>query len=143
MGQLRWWRRGKRAVTQTSWWALPQKSAVDEGYRFDEVNNTVPGNRNTAEHVNYIFDHVVEKLVNPTAKIQIIGVSEGAFQVSQFLDNQDNWKKWSGRIHAYAAIATYFQSNDFTNKEFAEWYKKVALPPNSPSLIMSYLCLPS
>lgn len=131
MGQLRWYRRGKKAVTQTSWWALPQKSAVDQPYRFDWVRNTIPGNRNTQEHVDYIFNTVIDRFVNPAAKVDIIGVSDGAFQVSKFLDGEANWIKWggSGRVEAFAAVATYFQEHDFVNPWFKAWFKKVCPSP--------------
>jgi hypothetical protein len=125
MGQLRWWRRGKRAVTQVSWYALPQKSAVDPAYRFDEGKNTIPGNKTTAEHVNYTFNHVVEELVDENAKLDIIAVSEGAVQVSLFLDNAENFEKWRGRVDAFASLAPYFHANEIKNMAFGEWFRNV------------------
>ena len=127
MGQLWWWRRGQKAITQTSWFALPQKSAVDGAYRFDEAMNRIPGNRNTAEHVNYIFNHVVEKLVSPDAKLRVVGVSEGAVRVASFLENTENWKKWGSRLESFAGVATYFHSNDIQNIHFAEWLQLVRI----------------
>lgn len=128
MGEMRWWRRGKRAVTLAAWHALPQKSAVDTPYKFDPVKNTIPRNRSTAEHVEYIFDHVVKRLVAPRAMLDVIAVSEGAVRVSEFLDDETNWKKWSQRIEAYAAVATYFHADEITNKAFGEWFRDVCLP---------------
>lgn len=130
MGQLRWWRRGKKAVTQVSWYSLPQKSAVHPPYRFDVVNNTLPDNRTTAEHVNYIFNHVITELVDKEAKLDIIGVSEGAIQVSMFLDQEDNFKMWGQRINAFASIAPYFHITDIKNKAFGKWLLDVRLLPS-------------
>ena len=127
MGQLWWWRQGRKAVTQTSWYALPQKSAVDRPYRFDEVKNRIPGNKNTEEHVNYIFNHVVEKLVNSGAKLSVVGVSEGATRVASFLENAENWKKWGNRMDALAGVATYYHASDIQNTEFAEWFRDVRI----------------
>jgi len=121
IGQLRWWRRGKKAVTQVSWYALPQKSAVELPYRFDEIKNTVPGNRTIAEHVDYIFNHVVAELAHPEAKLDIIGVSTGAVDVSRFLNNETNFSRWGERIDAFASVATFFNSDEITNPQFANF----------------------
>lgn len=64
--------------------------------------------------------------MNPLAKVQVIGVSEGAFQVSKFLDGESNWLKWgvTNRVQAFAAISTYWQENDFVNPWFKAWFEK-------------------
>ncbi|TAQ89764.1 hypothetical protein B7494_g1919 [Chlorociboria aeruginascens] len=129
MGQLLWWRKGKKAVTQTSWFSLPQKSAVEPRYRIDPIKNTIPGNRNDEEHCNYIFNHVVEELVDTDANLDVIAVSRSAIVVASFLEKKDNWKKWRNRVSAFAEVATYYHITDFKdptkperdNKEFAEW----------------------
>lgn len=139
MGQLRWWRRGKKAVTQTTWLALPQASAVEPPYRFDDVKNRVPGNSCTGEHVDAIFNHVVGELCHADAKIDVVGVSEGAVKVTEFLDDKDNWEKWGGRMEAFAAVATYCHKDDINNQNFLNWLKDVGLPshflPSSASNI--------
>jgi len=122
-GQLRWWRKGKKAVTQVSWYALPQKSAVDLPYRFDEIKNTIPGNRSVAEHINYIFNHVVAELAHPDVKLDIVGVSAGAVKVSSFLNDETNFKQWGKRISAFASVATYFNADEITNPGFAEFMR--------------------
>lgn len=125
MGQLRWWRRGKQAITQTTWFALPQKSAVERPYRFDLEKNTIRGNKTTEQHVDYIFNVVVEQLVDPGALLDVVGVSEGAVQVSRFLDNPDNFKRWGDRVAAFAALASWFHEGDIKNAAFAEWLTDV------------------
>ncbi|KAH8803078.1 Arb2 domain-containing protein [Xylogone sp. PMI_703] len=121
MGQLIWWRRGARAVTQTTWFALPRDSAVDAPYRLDPIKNTIPGNRTTEEHTSYIFEYVIEKLVDPAAMLDIIGVSEGAMKVTTFLDDHASWMKWGPRVSAFAAVATYADAGDIKNAHFADW----------------------
>ena len=120
-----WWRRGRKAVTQSTWLALPQKSAVEFPFRFDQVKNTVPGNRNMAEHVDYIFNHVVQELCDAEAKVNIIGVAEGAMRVAEFLAKEGNWTKWGGRMEAFAALATYYHASDNKNVEYAHWLQEV------------------
>ncbi len=127
LGQLRWWRKGKKAVTQMSWYALPQKSAVDPPFAFSQIKNTIPGNRSLAEHVNYIFNEVVEKLAHPEAKLDVIGVSDGAVRVSFFLNSTENFKKWGGRIEAFASIGTYFHAYEIQNEDFRAWLLDVSL----------------
>jgi hypothetical protein len=105
--------------------ALPQKSAVELPYRFDDVKNTILGNRNTAEHVDYIFNHVVQELCDPQAKLDVVGVSDGAVKVAEFLEKEKSWKKWGGRMEAFAALATYYHAGDITNKEFSHWLQEV------------------
>lgn len=118
-------------MSQTSWFALPQKSAVDQPYRFDAKKNTVEGNRNTAEHVNYVFNEVVKEMVDPMAKLDVIGVSEGAVRVSEFLDQ--NWKAWENRMEAFATIASWFGADEIKNTKFAEFMKDVNLPSPEPA----------
>jgi len=128
MGQLSWWRRGKKAVTQTSWFALPQKSAVEYPLRFDEARNSIPGNKTPAEHVNHIFNHVVENLLDPKARLDVIGVSFGAMKVAEFLDDEKNFTKWGARVDAFAAVATYYHAGDIKYKAFAHWLQEVITP---------------
>ena len=125
MGQLRWSRKYKKAITQTSWLALPQKSCVEVPFRMDEEKNTIPGNRNTAEHVDYIFNKVVEQMCDPEATFDIIGVSDGAVQVFEFLDDFANFEKWSPRVNAFAALATWMHTSDIRNEKFAKWLLNV------------------
>lgn len=97
-GQLRWSRRLKKAITQNSWMALPQKSAVEAPYIFNEEKNTIPGNRTVAEHVAYIFGNILgnAEFCDQETEIQVVGVSEGAVQATVFLENPENFHGWCG-----------------------------------------------
>jgi hypothetical protein len=129
LGQLRWWRRGKKAVTHTSWFSLPQKSAVSGAHRFDVVKNTVLNNRNTSEHVAYVFNRVVQGLLAPDAMLEVIAVSVGAVEVVDFLNNPKNWEAMEPRLTALALVATFHQRCDISNPWFAAWLRKVCLGP--------------
>ncbi|KAI9819160.1 MAG: hypothetical protein M1827_007316 [Pycnora praestabilis] len=80
LGQLIWYRGGKKAVSSVSWHSLPRKSAVHSPMRLDNVKNRVPGNEDWKAHVSYIFNEVVSKFVNKDAKIDVIGLSDGAIE---------------------------------------------------------------
>lgn len=127
MGQLRWSRRLKKPMTQTSWMALPQKTAVEAPFRHDAEKNSIPGNRTTAEHVNYIFNKVVDEFCDPSAKIDVIGVTEGAVKFAEFMDDFENFSKWGSRVTAFAALATHFDVGDMRNAHFGKWLDEVRI----------------
>jgi hypothetical protein len=139
LGQLRWWRCGKMAVTHTSWYSLPQKSAVSGAHRFDAVKNTVPYNRNTAEHVAYVFNRVVQELLAPDAMLEVIAVSVGAVEVVDFLNSPKNWEVMEHRLTALALVATFHQRDDISNPWFAEWLRKVCFDLPSYQYFSHYL----
>lgn len=86
------------------------------------------------EHVDYIFNHVVQELCDPEAKLDVIGVAEGAMRVAEFLEKEENFKKWGGRMEAFAALATYYHAGDNKNEEFAHWLQEVCCPPLLPHI---------
>lgn len=123
-GQLLWYRRGCRAVTRSSWLALPRKNGVSDAFRIDPVKNRIPENEDMAAHVRYIFEHVITDMTTPDAQIDIIGLSEGAAETVEFL--QANWDVWRNRIHAVAIGAGYaWPGSEIYNKDFAVFWAKV------------------
>ena len=127
LGQLMWYRRGKRAVTWRTWNGLPQKNAVSGPLKTDPEKNHIPSNRNPAEHVDYIFKYVVRDLLNPTAVLDTVGVSGGANEVVEFLDNSNNWGAFGPRMNALALVAPYYAPRDFVDSNFATWLRKVRI----------------
>lgn len=133
LGQLFWYRRGGRAVSRVSWSALPRKTGVSEPRRIHPVKNHIPGNEDMAAHVRCVFEEVVAQLVNKTAKLDIIGVGEGASEAVDYL--QSNWEKWEGRVHAIAVgTGQVWPGNLITNEKFAIFWGKVSFPFSLPSL---------
>jgi hypothetical protein len=128
MGQLRWWRRGGKAVSQYTWYSLPAKSAVHGATRFDEAKNTIPGNRDTAEHVHYVLNEVADKLMEKTATIDIIGVNDGAVKVVEFFNDRRNYGRWASRLGGIALLAPFHHKDLITNEIFASYLKSVSLP---------------
>ncbi|KAI4088046.1 MAG: hypothetical protein LQ348_000586 [Seirophora lacunosa] len=99
-GQLLWYRGGHRAVTQTTWAALPRQTAVSPQMEIDEVKNRVPGCKNATEHVAYIFDEVIPKMAMEDVKIDVIGMGDGAPEVVGYL--RAKWERWEKNVQAVA-----------------------------------------
>ncbi|MCJ1344043.1 hypothetical protein MMC31_002243, partial [Peltigera leucophlebia] len=125
MGQLLWYRRGKRAVTRATWAGLPRKTGVSQQLTVDSVKNRVPGNEDVAAHTKYIFEYVIPRMVNPAAKLNIIGIGEGAEETVNYL--QYSWETWKDRIQAIVIGSGYqWPSSDIQNPEFADFWGKRA-----------------
>lgn len=132
MGQLLWYRRGKRAVTRATWAGLPRKNGVSQQLSIDPEKNRIPGNEDLAAHTKYIFEYVIAKMVNPVANLDIIGLGEGAEEVVDYF--QYNWETWKDRIQAIAIGSGYqWPSADIRNPEFADFWGKVCFLPPCPS----------
>ncbi|CAO1600063.1 MAG: hypothetical protein LQ349_000158 [Xanthoria aureola] len=99
-GQLLWYRGGGRAVTQTTWMALPRQWAVSPPMEIDEEKNRVPGHRDPQEHVASIFNDVIPKMCKKDVAIDVIGMGDGGPIVAEYL--QANWKTWKGQVRAAA-----------------------------------------
>jgi hypothetical protein len=127
LGQLRWWHRGGKAVSHTSWQALPRPSAVSAPPNFNLDLNTVPKNRTPEEHVECIFKQVLKYLCHFDARFDIIGVSDGATTTVKFLNEGQNWVTWGPRINAVALLASSHHQDEISNPEFAAWLRKVCL----------------
>lgn len=127
MGQLLWYRRGKRAVTWKTWHSLPQRNAVSGPLRMDPVKNRIPGNAGPSEHVNYIFNTVVKDLLDPMAVLDVIGVSDATDEVVQFLNNPKNWQAFGARLSGLALVAPFYLLSDLKNPDFRTWLRKVRI----------------
>lgn len=126
-GQLHWHRKTKRVITQFSWSVLPMKSAVDEPFRFDSIKNTVPGHKDSAEHVASVLSDV-EYLANPKATIDIIGVTSTANNIVEFLDEPENFAKLGTRIGGIALLQPYYWGEEVKSKELGSLLKRVCIP---------------
>ncbi|KAH0565604.1 hypothetical protein GP486_000992 [Trichoglossum hirsutum] len=120
-GQLLWHRKGKRAVSFNTWNVMPRKSAVSKGYRIDDKKNRVPGNEDPDQHIQYVFNTVVMKLVDENAGLDIIA-SAGGMDVLKFLD--DNWSTWKDRINAIALANPLYRISDILDENLRQFLKK-------------------
>ncbi|KAL8906401.1 MAG: hypothetical protein Q9207_002062 [Kuettlingeria erythrocarpa] len=138
-GQLIWYRGGQRAVTQTTWAALPRQTAVSPQMEIDEIKNRVPGNGDAGEHVAYIFDKVIPNMARKDVKVDVIAMGDGAPEAVRYL--RETWDKWAKNVQAVALGTGFLWSegevggrDDF--KEFwgdrARAYIQCAEPLDTP-----------
>ncbi len=86
LGQLIWYRGGRRAMTMRTWQALPRRSAVHTAMRLDMIKNRVPGNEDCDKHVEHLFMKVLPQILGKDATVDIIGIGDGAVEAVAFLD---------------------------------------------------------
>ena len=122
-GQLIWYRREQRAMTQQTWHAIPRATAVSEPMMIDSVQNIIPQNEDIQKHVACLFEQVVDKLPNENAKIDIIGIGDGAFEVVEYL--QQEWKKWEGRVDAIAVGTSHIWNTEIKDEGFGTFWGRV------------------
>ncbi len=124
LGQLLWHRRGQRALTMASWNGLPRKTGVSSPIRIDPVKNHIPGNCDMTEHIKSVFD-AVGKLAKEEAKIDIIGIGDGAEESMKYLD--ENWDMWEKKVEAICVGLGFVWrvKEEYHNKKFMEFWGKV------------------
>lgn len=87
MGQLVYHCGSGQAMSQRTWFALPVETAAHPPAA-QTWRNLIPRNGNWREHVKCIFEDVLapeSEMVNPDAKIDIIGVEEGGLGAVEYL----------------------------------------------------------
>ena len=84
-GQLLWYRGEGRAITYSEWMSLPRKSAVHDAPEMDPDKCSILGNRDYQEHVQYIFEHVMQKLVSENATFELIGLEATGYAMISYL----------------------------------------------------------
>ncbi|MCJ1474572.1 hypothetical protein MMC13_003231 [Lambiella insularis] len=119
-GQLIWHRRGKQAMTQHTWHAIPRETAVSQPMRVDVVRNRVPNNQGIQQHIACVFEEVVDQMTHKDAKIDIIGMGDGALEVVEYL--QQDWGKWGGRVDAIAVGASHIWQTDIRDERFGKFW---------------------
>ena len=126
LGQLLWWRKGKKALTLSSWNALPRKNGVSGGVRLDPIKNRVKGHKNVEEHVESVFDFINKKM-RKDAKVDIIGLSEGGEEAVKFLDS--NWDSWKDCVRAVCVGLgfVWHVGDEVKNPAFKEFWAKVRM----------------
>lgn len=124
-GERSWWPEGQRALSYRQSGGVRMKSAVHKGRYFDPLVNGIPGNDSVEDHVRTVFDSVLgnAEFVGKEARIEIIGVSEGADGVETFLD--ENWAVWKDRIVSLAMLGGGMDQNLIKDEDFKTFLVEV------------------
>ena len=106
-GQLIWYRRGGRAVTQQTWNALPRKTGVSLPYKLDPEKNYVKGHKTVGEHVESVFEWV-RKEADEGVRVDIVVVGDSIGGVVRYLETR--WGEWKTKVEAVAVGRLVFSA---------------------------------
>ncbi|KAJ4422386.1 hypothetical protein N0V82_002941 [Gnomoniopsis sp. IMI 355080] len=125
-GESWWWPEGKRALSYRQSSGVRMKSAVLKGRYTDPKVNGIPGHADVGEHVRLVFESVLDKeeFVGKEARLEIIGLSEGAVETEKYLD--ENWKRWEDRIGCLAILGGGLEEHEIKNVGFKTFLKDKA-----------------
>lgn len=131
-GESWWWPEGKRALSFRQSNGVRMKSAVHKGRYFDAQVNGIPAHADVAEHVRMVFESVLanEEFVGKEARLEVIGLSEGAMEAEKYLD--ENWKRWEDRIGCLAILGGGLEEREIKNEGFKAFLKEVCDASQNP-----------
>jgi hypothetical protein len=124
LGQLIWHRRGKQAMSQSTWFAIPRETAVSPSMRLDPVKNSIPMNEDLQSHITCVFEQVLGQMTDKDAKIYIIGMGDGALEVFEYL--QSHWGMWKERVDAIAVGASHVWNTQIVDEDFGKFWGRVS-----------------
>lgn len=85
-GQLLWYRGGERAVTMSSWYNLPRRTAVHPVMRIDEERNKIPGHGIPSEHIATVFEDILNQTSKKSdAEVDVVAVGDGGYETVLYL----------------------------------------------------------
>ncbi|KAJ9155322.1 Arb2 domain-containing protein [Pleurostoma richardsiae] len=125
-GELWWWPEGGRALSDRMRQGAPMRSAVHLGRFYDPASNAVPRNETPARHVEYVFEEVVPRMVNPEAKIDVIGVGDAAELVEEYLNDDERWEVLGPRLNSLTIVGGFFDKDQIKCGGFRKFLAKRA-----------------
>ena len=131
-GQPLWYRRGEKALSYTSWDAIPRATAVDSPLKITSKNK-VPKNDDAAEHVVCVFDEIIAPLVARGCKIDVVAVGMSAIDLVEFL--QLDWGRWESGLEACVVTSGHVWRTEFTDPNFKGFWEKVSFQLDRQSRI--------
>lgn len=139
-GELFWWPDGQRSLTPTGRHAIPMSSAVHYGRYYEPMENDIPENRTSAEHVRYILEKVVPAMVPGSAKIDILSVGYVAENVVAYLSNEAVWENLGDRLNSLTLLGSFYDTSNIKCEGFKAFLQKV-FPPRSQLYAYTNICL--
>lgn len=124
-GQLYWWPDEKRALTVTESETIPLPSLVHAGRRYIPAVNDIPGNEDSAAHVAYVLREVLQRVMREDTKLDVIAIGQSCETVERFMDVEQNWKIWEGRLNAMLLLGSVYSTEDLANHSFKEFLANV------------------
>ncbi|KAH8692987.1 Arb2 domain-containing protein [Talaromyces proteolyticus] len=108
------------AVSERTWHALPRQSAVHPPLK-QSHRNIIPHNATSYEHVQCVFEGILAargQMVDADAKIDVVGVAEGADGVIKYLAK--NWVKWNQHISAMCFAEPHYRKHEWGTEHAAD-----------------------
>jgi len=81
-GQLLWDYTTKSPMGFGAW-----RATKDKKIAIDALKNTVPSHKSPEEHVDYVFRHILDKIIPSHAEIDIMACGMVAYSIVVFLNN--------------------------------------------------------
>lgn len=138
-GQTYYSHRFNEAMTIVAWQAQPRKSLLHDPIKIDKDENTVEGNRNSAEHVKFVFENVINnpRFVAPDAEIYVIAIESGVADVVKLLN--EKWHRYNRAITAMALIQPFTTADEITDPGLASFLQHrgrswVVSPGETPNI---------
>ncbi|XDG07693.1 hypothetical protein ABKA04_007308 [Annulohypoxylon sp. FPYF3050] len=120
-GELIWWVEEHRTLSLSAFQATPMKSAVHRGNRITSVNYA-EGNETPMAHINSIFEKVIPQFVDEDAKIDVLGVGDGADLAVKYLDKLTMRDEWKNRLGCLALVGGMVAAGELENEEFKKGF---------------------
>ncbi|KAF2877091.1 Arb2 domain-containing protein [Massariosphaeria phaeospora] len=127
-GQLYFSHKFNKALSLTSWGALPRKSISHDQVQLHDENN-VAGHHGRNEHIKSVFKEVIHNpdFVSADAEIYVIAIETGAEELMTILGEE--WDTYSPRITSLALINSLVSSpqishpalKSFLHRRAREW----------------------
>lgn len=123
MGELWWWPEGERALNDRSRLTVPMKSQVHRGRYYDPQANAAPGNATPEQHVAYMFEEVIPKLVDGKARIDVVLLGDATDFVEGYLD--EKWATWGPRLNSLSIVGGLFDKKLLQCEGFKKFLAEV------------------
>ncbi|OCL04434.1 hypothetical protein AOQ84DRAFT_117805 [Glonium stellatum] len=138
-GQTYYSYRYNEAMTIVAWQAQPRKSLLHDPIKIDKDANTVEGNRNSAEHLKFVFQNVIDnpKFVAPDAEIYVIGIESGVADLVKLLNEE--WHHYNRAITAMALFQPFVAADEITDPGLASFLRHrarswIVSPGDTPNI---------